>query len=192
MPPLVIDAKQANNEDQAYSTASQQYHQCIQIRDQMSPPTIGRQCRFVVCPPLCHRPLSALRFRLPQSDLCCRLPPHPQSSHQSGHNVATRLVAGTACLWSNADTLLAHPSVVAASSLPTNSAYRHPRSVAACLHAPSCCIFVSLTHNGASGKLDRVKMWPLGWRLAMHAHGCSDWILCLQAEHMLSHGHIFC
>jgi len=103
-------------------------------------------------------------------DACLHTP-----SCQSGQIVAALLVI---C---DFDLSLACPSA-AASSLPSNSDCCRPCSAAACLHALSCCIFVCLTCNGASARLAAAR--------AACLRGCTDWILCLQAEHMLFLRHI--
>jgi hypothetical protein len=104
-------------------------------------------------------------------------------SRQLGQHEAARLVSCAARKRSNADLALACLSISTSSS-PPNSACRPPHCVAACLHAPSCLIFVLLTCNGVFRRLNPIKMWPPGRPLTC-SHGCSDWTLCLQAEHML-------
>ncbi len=89
-------------------------------------------------------------------------------SRQLGQHEAARLASCAAQKRSNADSALACLSI-ATSSSPPNSACRPPCYVAACLHAPSCHVFVLLTCNGVSRRLNPIKVWPPGRPLTLHA-----------------------
>ena len=156
----LLDAKQVHSKCRACTAAAQQCRCHFQMRDHTSIPTTGRQIRspFPPSPPPHRSPIPFAAVRAPLM---------PASKPPVVNWVNMRPLDWRLALRDSG--LMPIRRLLACSSPPPKSACYPSHSVAACLHAPSCRIFVLLTCNGASRRLNPIKMWPPGRPLTLHA-----------------------